>query len=86
MWIANLKLTEQDKMILLDPVGWLNDLIINAAQRLLKKQFQALGRLQDVVMNFSIQSGNRDFVQILHSNDHWVTVSFIAKQCPSIQV
>ena len=91
VWIANLKLTEQDKKTLLDPVGWLNDSIINAAQRLLKKQFPAVGSLQDValglVMNFSIQPSNCDFVQILHSNSHWVTVSSTTKQHPSsIQV
>lgn len=83
-----MKLFEFDKKVLLDPVGWLNDSIINAAQELLQKQFPGLGSLQDVAlgvgMNFKIQSG--DFVQILHSNDHWLTVSSIGLQHPNVQV
>ncbi len=75
-WIADLKLFESDKKLLLDPVGWLNDSIVNAAQEVLKKQFPALGSLQDVAlgvcMNFKIQAG--DFIQILHSNYHWLTI------------
>ena len=83
-----MKLLQYDKKVLLDPVGWLNDSIVNAAQHLLKEQFPALGSLQDValglVMNFQIQNG--DFLQIIHSNYHWLTVSSIGLQYPNVRV
>ena len=37
MWIPALELTNTDKQILLNPVGWLTDTIIDAAQMLLKE-------------------------------------------------
>lgn len=77
-----------DRQILLNPVGWLSDGIINAAQCLLKKQFPDIHSLQKVslghVMNFCIQRGN--FVQILHSNNHWLTVSSIGLEHPKVKV
>ncbi len=46
---------------LLNPVGWLTDSIVNAAQQLLKKLFPSINSLQDVAigytMNFEIQTG-----------------------------
>lgn len=68
-----------DKQALLNPIGWLTDSIMNAAQKLLKKQFPCLNSLQDVVlgnmMSFEWQPGS--FVQILFCNSHrhWVTIS-----------
>jgi Ulp1 family protease len=68
-------------------VGLLNDSIVNAAQRLLKEQFPALGSLQDValglIMNFQIESG--DFIQIIHSNFHWL-ISSIGMKSDAVQV
>ncbi len=75
MWIDSLKL---DIDRLLSPCGWLTDRLINAAQKLLRKQFHEVYGLQDVelgiIMSFVIQEGN--FIQILHSPpNHWVTIS-----------
>ena len=80
MWIANLNLDEMDKESLLSPIGWLNDNLINAAQKLLSIQFPNVRGLQDValgnVMGFAMHDS--EFIQILHSPpDHWVTVSTI---------
>ena len=77
VWIECLGLFETDREIVLSPTGWLNDRIINAAQTLLKNQFPGLSGFQDValgqVMNFTIEFG--EFIQIVHSLNHWVTIS-----------
>ena len=77
VWIECLGLFETDREIVLSPTGWLNDRIINAAQTLLKNQFPELSGFQDValgqVMNFTIEFG--EFIQIVHSLNHWVTIS-----------
>ena len=88
-WLSDVNLLEYDKNILLDPVGWINDSIINAAQKLLRRQFPSLNGLQDValgyVMSFEVQMG--EFVQILHSlNNHWLAISNIGLQHHSIKV
>ena len=49
LWIANLNLFELYRNDLLDPVGCMSDSIINAAQKLLKRQFPSLNGLQDVI-------------------------------------
>ena len=76
-WLPDLNLLDVDRQVLLDPVGWLTDSIMNASQQLLRNAFPNLNSLQDVgignVMCFEIQMGK--FVQILYSNSHWVTVS-----------
>lgn len=83
-----MKLLEPDKKILLNSVGWVNDSIVNAAQRLLKRQFPEIDGFQDVslglVLSFEVQTG--DFLQILHANNHWLTVSTIACPHPSVKV
>ena len=89
MWLADLNLHQSDKEVLLSPTAWLTDSIINAAQRLLGKQFPHLPGLQDVslglTMSFNIQTG--EFLQILHtSQDHWLTVSTIGVQHPKVKV
>ena len=88
-WLSDFGLLESDRNTLLDPVGWITDSIINAAQKLLKRQFSSLNGLQDValgyVMSFAVQMG--EFVQILHSlNNHWLTISSIGLQHHSIKV
>ncbi len=76
-WIPNLHLTMSDKNTILHPAGWLTDTIIDAAQKLLKQQFPHIQGLQQVAlgltMSFEMQSG--EFLQILHCNNHWFTVS-----------
>ena len=88
VWIENLGLNETDKESLLNPTGWLTDSVVNAAQRLLSKKFPHLYGLQDValglVMNFCVHNG--EFLQILHSVRHWVTVSTIGLHHPNINL
>lgn len=88
MWIEHLGLNEFDKENLLHPTGWLTDNIMNAAQQLLRKQFPDLLGLQSVIlgqtMSFKIQSG--EFLQILHSVNHWVTVSTLSSENSSIKL
>lgn len=75
--MPDLKLTAYDRNVLLHPVGWITDSIVDAAQTLLKQQFPHIQSLQNVTkgmtMSFYIQTGA--FVQILHSDGHWFTVS-----------
>ena len=60
---------------------WLNDILIQAAMTLLKKQFPDQNGLQStqiLAKNLQWQSSNSDFVQILHvSQSHWVCSSNI---------
>ena len=84
-WISKLNLNLQEKRILMSPTGWLNDSIIDAAQKLLKIANTAIPGLQ---MNyrthsFDIQTG--EFVQVLHNgNDHWVTISTIGVESSAV--
>lgn len=68
---------------MLSSTGWLPDVMIDAAQMLLAEQFNMSG-LQSVtlglVMQFNIHRG--EFLQILSTQDHWVTVSTIGVQTP----
>ena len=50
-WISNKQfaLLNEDRQILLNPVGWLNTSLISAAQILLREQFDAKTGLQDLV-------------------------------------
>ena len=62
--------------------------IINAAQKLLKKANPAVPGLQDVAcgltMNFDVEPGK--FVQILHTGQgHWNTVSTIGLRHAEVQ-
>ena len=88
VWISDLNLDENDRENVLSPTGWLSDKVINAAQKILSKQFPDIFGLQDValghVMNFTIQDG--EFLQILHSVNHWVTISSIGLQHPNINL
>ena len=72
-WIASLELTVLDKDVLLSPTWMLNDSLINAAQKVLKKQFPTVSGLQDVElgswMSFRYQAG--EFAQVIHTTqDH----------------
>lgn len=74
-WIKELLLFPSDKQVLLSPVQWLNDNIINAAQKLCdatdSKGFQdvLLRQLKPIEPEHS-------FIQILHVDSvHWITVS-----------
>ena len=67
-------------------MGWINDDIINAAQKLLAQQFPYISGLQNVAigltMSFSIQTG--EFLQIIDTTyHHWITISTIGVQNPS---
>ena len=59
---------------------WLNDRIINVAQKMLKNQYGIPG-LQDVTLSNTLSMDvhlNKQFVQILNkSNSHWLTISNI---------
>ena len=89
MWLPELEFKQSDKEILLSYTTWLNDDIINAAQKLLKKENPAVLGLKDVVcgltMNFDVEPG--EFVQILHTgHGHWNTVSTIGMRHSEVQI
>ena len=56
---------------------WLSDESINLAQTILFKNFPLISGFEDTTLGplnmFSVQTG--EFVQVLHKNNHWVTVS-----------
>ena len=73
-------LLNEDRQILLSPVGWLTTSLISAAQILLREQSGAKTCLQDPrlaqSMGFKVVSG--DFVQIVHNRfGHWLIISNI---------
>ena len=87
-WIPELGLKQSDREILLSHTAWLNDVNINAAQKLLKKANPAVPGLQNVArgltMNFDVEPG--EFVQILHTGQgHWNTVSTIGLKHAEVQ-
>ena len=86
-WLPELSL-DVDKQCLLNPVGWITDSVINAVQKLLKQQFPQVSGLQPVelglVHNFNIIQG--EFIQILHSPGHWVTISTVDLAHPRVAV
>ena len=70
---------------------WLSDVVINAAQQLMKedKDLLPIGGLQDPILGqqlaFDVQTG--EFVQILHSGgNHWITVSTVGMDRAHIRV
>ncbi len=88
-WLPDLKLTEADKKLLLNPLGWLNDNIINAAQQLLKQSCPEISGFQDVTcgvaLSFNVE--HDEFVQILNNcNGHWLTVTTIGCPHPIVSV
>ena len=83
-------LTEEDKSVLFSS-RWLNNRLIHAAQQLMKagKNLLHVGLLQNPLLgqNLSFNVGGNEFVQILHSGgNHWVTVSTVGTQCPTVRV
>ena len=89
MWLPDLGLTDDDRQILLHPLGWLTDNIINAAQNLLKQAAPHVSGLQDVtrgmVHSFDVETG--EFVQVLNNQrGHWLLVSTIGCPHPSVHV
>ena len=75
IWAECLSMNEKDIFL---SGKWLNDHVINSAQRLLRSQFSSLSVLQGVslgtTLSFVIKYGM--FVQILHIGSiHWVAVS-----------
>ena len=88
-WLPHLKLNDGDREVLLNPLGWLTDNLINAAQLLLKKASPHVSGLQDVtrglVLSFDVEPG--EFVQILNNQrGHWLTVSTIGCPHPTVSV
>ena len=88
-WIPELKLTVHDKDVLLNPLGWLTDNLINAAQELIRREYQAVPSLQDVTngrtLSYDGEAG--EFVQIVHNqHGHWLTISTIGVNHPAVSV
>ena len=86
IWLANLHLTHSDRDVLLNPLGWLNDRIIDASQNLLMKQFPYIPGLQNTVlgMTLSFKIHNGEFLQIINTSyQHWLTVSTIGIKNPA---
>ena len=89
MQIPELGLRQSDREVLLSHTAWLNDDIVNAVLKLLRKANPAVPGLQDVccglTMNFDVEPG--EFVQILHTgHGHWNTISTIGMKHAEVQV
>ena len=68
---------------------WLNDKIVTAAQKLIKKAYPHLGGLQDVMLGeiLGFNFCTEEFIQILYTgSSHWVTISTIGCQSGCVDV
>ncbi len=88
-WLPQLKLTESDKVLLLNPLGWVNDNIINAAQQLLKENCIDISGFQDVIcgvaLSFKVEPD--EFIQILNNcKGHWLTICNIGCSHSTVSV
>lgn len=89
-WIPELCLYQDDKKILKSQHQWINDAIVNSAQKLLSISSDVSG-LQNTQLGKnlqfkSIQQTNK-IVQVLHVNsNHWITVSNINSASNSINI
>ena len=65
---------------------WLSDELLNLAQAILFKNFPLIRGFEDTTLGplnmFSVQTG--EFIQILHENNHWVTVSSPTESATSL--
>ena len=85
-WIAELGLSHTDRRIIASPTGWLNDKIMDGAQKLLRYVNPAVPGLQSVTLgvtcDFDIQTG--EFLQVLHDGaGHWLVISTIGVKHPA---
>ena len=74
--------------MILSSTGWLDDVIINAAQDLLKEQFEISG-FQNTTLgcNLSFDILRSEFVQILHNGkNHWLTTSTVGLPAATVNV
>ena len=66
--------------------NWVSDKSINLAQTILFKNFPLISGFEDTTLGplnmFSVQAG--EFVQVLHENNHWVTVSLPTESATSV--
>ena len=88
LWIPDLNLFGEDKEILLSD-SWLNDRLINAAQKLLQAAFSHIPGFQCTLlgqaMAFDVECG--EFIQILHNGQgHWLMISTIGTKHPEVNV
>ena len=65
---------------------WLSDESINLAQTILFENFPLIRGFEDTTLGplnmFSVQTG--EFIQVLHENNHWVTVSSPTESATSV--
>ena len=80
-WIEGLHVTQLDYNILRSDEAWLSDVLINAAQILLKRCYPLVSGLQNVNcgQHYSFDVQNEEFVQILHTGEtnYWHVISTI---------
>ena len=77
--IGGVSLNQKNRSALLKPGSWLNDLIVDACQFLLKKKFPHYGGFQNPllgsVLHFKKECSK--LIQILHDgSQHWLTVAY----------
>ncbi|CAH2305888.1 Hypothetical predicted protein [Pelobates cultripes] len=76
-WLPWLNLTQEHKDIIIND-EWLDDTIIDAAQTLLKKQFDTDGLQSCILAQFGMMPVTREAVQIHYdvNRHHWFTTAF----------
>ena len=88
LWIPDLNLFSEDKEIFLSD-SWLNDRLINAAQKLLQAAFPHIPGFQCTLLGqalaFDVECG--EFIHILHNGQgHWLMISTIGTKHPEVKV
>ena len=85
-------LTQEDRDRITSPDGWLSDSVMDAAQALLANQFKEIDSLQSVCLlqaganQATLGTPEGNWIQIINTGNHWVTVSNINSQPNSVNV
>ena len=87
--ICTVQLTMYHKAILASPKSWLDDLLISAAQYMLKQQHPSKDGFQPPALsqNLSMITPLEQFVQIINVNkNHWIALSTFGCQKARIKI
>ncbi len=90
VWVKELSLTTRNKITILQG-GWVDDIVINTASRLVRSMSTEVNGLQDVILaekhGFLNPGGSERFVQIININrNHWITISNVFGDVNTITV
>jgi hypothetical protein len=80
-WLQNQNLDDNDKALIINDDGWLNDKIIDAVNSMLSRRIGAHANQSTLLAQATgFSQSDTESIQILHDNDHWVATACVAGQ------